>query len=80
MSVDSLEKGVEVIKIERPQGGYLATGNSPLISGESSCFLGLNRGKRSIALNPSTLKGKELCLKLVKHADVVVENFLPCTP
>jgi CoA:oxalate CoA-transferase len=71
--------GAEVIKVERPKGGDLARGNGPFIDGESSYFLSLNRGKKSITLDLSTPKGKEIFLNLVNHVDVVVENFVPGT-
>jgi len=69
--------GAEVIKLEKPLEGDLTRGSGPFINGESSYFLSLNRGKKSITLNLSAPKGKELFLKLVKQVDVVVENFVP---
>ena len=71
--------GAEVIKVERPQVGDLARGNGPFIDGESSYFLSINRGKKSITIDLQNPKGKELFLRLVKQADVVVENFVPGT-
>ena len=69
----------EVIKLERPVSGDLARGNGPFIDGESSYFMSLNRGKKSLTLDLQTPQGKEIFLKLVKKADVVVENFVPGT-
>ena len=71
--------GAEVIKVERPQAGDLARGNGPFIDGESSYFLSLNRGKKSITIDLQTPQGKQVFLELVKKADVVVENFVPGT-
>ena len=71
--------GAEVIKLERPETGDLARGNGPFIDGESSYFLSLNRGKKSLTLDLQTPQGKEVFLKLVKKVDVVVENFVPGT-
>ena len=87
--------GAEVIKLERPGSGDLARGNGPFIDGESpstalgtspsaslgtsSYFMSLNRGKKSLALDLQTPQGKAVFLKLVKKADVVVENFVPGT-
>ncbi|MFC1958381.1 CaiB/BaiF CoA transferase family protein, partial [Chloroflexota bacterium] len=71
--------GAEVIKVERPQTGDLARGNGPFIDGESSYFLSLNRGKKSITLDLQTPQGKQVFLKLVKKVDAVVENFVPGT-
>ncbi|MEK7353690.1 MAG: CoA transferase, partial [Chloroflexota bacterium] len=58
--------GAEVIKIERPGSGDLARGNGPFIDGESSYFMSINRGKKSVSLNLQTELGKQVFLKLVK--------------
>src|SRR3989338_7388465 len=71
--------GAEVIKVERPGSGDLARGNGPFTNGESSYFMSLNRGKKSLTLDLQTQQGKEVFLKLLKKADVVVENFVPGT-
>lgn len=71
--------GAEVIKVERLQTGDIARGNGPFVNGLSSYFLSLNRGKKSIALNLATEQGKDTFLKLVEHADIVVQNFTPGT-
>ena len=73
------DMGAEVIKVERPEVGEIARGNGPLVRGQSSYFLSLNRGKKSITLNLATERGIELFLKLVQTADVLVENFTPGT-
>jgi len=44
---------------------------------ESTYFLGINRGKRSIELNLKEQKAKEIVYKLAAEADIVVENFAP---
>ncbi|MDZ4245821.1 MAG: CaiB/BaiF CoA-transferase family protein [Dehalococcoidia bacterium] len=67
--------GAEVIKVERPGWGDLARGNGPFIDGESSYFLSINRGKKSLTLDLQKDEGKKIFLELVKKADVVVENF-----
>lgn len=69
--------GAEVIKIERLQVGDIARGNGPHINGVSTYFASLNRGKKSLALNLASPEGKEIFLNLVRHSDVVVENFVP---
>jgi CoA:oxalate CoA-transferase len=73
------DMGAEVIKIERPEIGELARGNGPLVDGMSTYFLSLNRGKKSATLNLATEQGKNIFLKLVKNADVLVENYVPGT-
>jgi CoA:oxalate CoA-transferase len=45
----------------------------------STYFLSLNRGKKSLTLNLESPAGKEVLLKLVKKADILVENFKPGT-
>jgi crotonobetainyl-CoA:carnitine CoA-transferase CaiB-like acyl-CoA transferase len=71
--------GAEVIKVEHPQGGDQVRHSAPLIDGEGSAFMRLNRNKRSIALDLKTEKGKEIFRKLAGTADVVVENLRPGT-
>lgn len=71
--------GAEVIKVEQPGRGDIARGNGPFIDGLSSYFLSLNRGKKSITLDLTRKEGKDIFLKLVGQADVVVENFIPGT-
>jgi formyl-CoA transferase len=71
--------GAEVIKVEPPEGGDQVRLSAPLIEGEGSAFMRLNRNKRSIALDLKTGQGKEIFRKLVSTADVVVENLRPGT-
>jgi CoA:oxalate CoA-transferase len=69
--------GADVIKIEQPVIGDKARGNGPFIDGYSAYFMGINRGKRSLALDLSASKGRELFIELANRADVVLENFRP---
>ncbi len=71
--------GAEVVKVERPGWGDTARGNGPFLKDESSYFLSINRGKKSITLNLKNEEAKQLFLRLVEQADVVVENFTPGT-
>lgn len=71
--------GAEIIKLERPQTGDLARGNGPFLNGESSYFMSINRGKKSMTIDLQSDRGKELFLELVKKVDVLVENFVPGT-
>ena len=71
--------GAEVIKVERPEGGDIARGNGPFVSGLSTYFLSLNHDKRSITINLATEQGREIFLKLAELVDVLVENFVPGT-
>jgi CoA:oxalate CoA-transferase len=73
--------GAEVIKIENPEGGDLArklgnvNGLNKQLMGTS--FLAQNANKKSLTLNLKLEEGKEIFRKLLKTADVVVENFRP---
>jgi crotonobetainyl-CoA:carnitine CoA-transferase CaiB-like acyl-CoA transferase len=71
--------GAEVIKVEPPDGGDQVRTMAPLLDGEGSAFVRLNRNKRSIALNLKSAEGKAVFRKLVGTADVVVENLRPGT-
>ena len=67
--------GAEVVKLEGPPFGDLTRTVPPLRNGVSGYFYMLNRGKKSIALNLKHEEGKKLFFDLVKHFDVVAENF-----
>lgn len=71
--------GADIIKIEMPVKGDDARHFGPYVKDESAYFMSLNRNKRSITLNLKHQKGKELFLKMVKKADIVVENYRPGT-
>ena len=68
--------GAEVIKIEKTPGGddtrrFLP----PDINGEAAAFMMMNRNKKGIALNLKDKDGIEIFKRMVKHSDVVLENF-----
>jgi len=73
--------GAEVIKVEAPGRGDLARelGADPDLNkaGMGASFLAQNAGKRSVTLNLKDARGKDIFRRLVKTADVVVENFRP---
>lgn len=73
--------GANVIKIENPDKGDLARnlGNVPEYNRKlmGTSFLLQNANKKSLTLNLKDEKGKEIFLKLLEKADVVVENFRP---
>ena len=72
--------GADVIKFERPGGDESRTfcvNPELLAKGMGSSYLSLNAGKRSVALDLKKPEAIEIILKLVKNADVLVENFRP---
>ncbi len=71
--------GAEVIKVEQPDGGDQVRLAGPFVAGESSPFVRLNRNKRSLVLDLKAGEGKEIFRRLVRTADVVVENLRPGT-
>ncbi len=73
------DMGAEVIKIEDPDGGDPMRMMGPpfLPDGESAYFLAINRNKKSLALDVSRERGREVLYDLVRQADVVWENFRP---
>ncbi|HVC78562.1 MAG TPA: CoA transferase [Candidatus Micrarchaeaceae archaeon] len=71
--------GAEVIKVEHPDGGDQVRSTAPLVDGEGSAFMRLNRNKRSIALDLKSGAGKAVFRKLAATADIVVENLRPGT-
>lgn len=73
------ELGADVIKVEQPGSGDFLRTIPPLADGVSLWWAVEGRGKRSITLDLSKPKGQEILRRLVPHADVVVENFLPGT-
>ena len=73
--------GAEVIKIENPKDGDLARklGIVPEMNDQlmGTSFLAQNCNKKSVTLNTKSPEGKEIFKRLVKDADVLVENFRP---
>ena len=70
--------GADIIKIEIPgSGDDTRKWGPPFVGEESAYFLSINRNKRSLTLNFKEEKAREIFLKLVEDADVVVENFTP---
>jgi formyl-CoA transferase len=70
--------GADVIKVERPGEGDITRGQLRDIPDvDSLYFTMLNHNKRSITLDAKNAKGKQVLEALVKHCDVLVENFAP---
>jgi crotonobetainyl-CoA:carnitine CoA-transferase CaiB-like acyl-CoA transferase len=73
------DQGADVLKIEPPDGDNLRRYPSTL-EAESRAFLGVNRGKRGLAIDLKTPGGLKVLLRLVRKADVLVHNFRPNVP
>ena len=70
--------GADVIKIERPGSGDATRNELQFLPDEPSYyFLQLNSSKKSLTLNAATPDGKEILTKLIKEADIFVENLHP---
>lgn len=69
--------GATIIKIEPPEKGDMLREVGPFIEKESYYFIQNNRNKRSMTLDLRSEKGVEILKKLVKDADILVENFRP---
>lgn len=71
------DMGADIIKIESREGGDDTRSWPPFEDGDGTIFLSVNRNKRSIALDLKSAEGLEICQRLVRDADVVVESFGP---
>jgi crotonobetainyl-CoA:carnitine CoA-transferase CaiB-like acyl-CoA transferase len=71
--------GADVVKVERPPGGDDTRAWGPPWSpdGDATYFLGVNRNKRSVALDMSDEDDLAVAMALAERADVVVENLMP---
>jgi crotonobetainyl-CoA:carnitine CoA-transferase CaiB-like acyl-CoA transferase len=70
--------GAEVLCIEHPDGSPIRT-MLPKKDGESMWWKVIQRGKKTVTLNLSSAKGREIFLELVSKFDVLIENFRPGT-
>jgi len=72
------DMGADVIKVENPDGGDdTRRMTEPNVAGEAHFFLGFNRSKQSLALDPRDPDGKAVLLDLLADTDVLVENYRP---
>jgi crotonobetainyl-CoA:carnitine CoA-transferase CaiB-like acyl-CoA transferase len=71
------DMGASVVKVEGPKGDDTRTWTPPVRDGVSTYYLGVNRGKRSIALDLRDAADAEVARELARRADVVVENLKP---
>ena len=71
------DMGAEVVKVEGPRGDDTRTWMPPVRDGESTYYLSVNRGKRSVVLDLRDEADLGLARELARRADVVIENLRP---
>ena len=71
------DMGAEVIKVERPGEGDFARAYDSFVHGQSSFFIWLNRGKRSISLDLKHRDAAQVLTRLLANADVLLQNLAP---
>ena len=69
--------GADVIKVESPGGDDTRTWAPPVRDGVSTYYLGVNRNKRSVALDLTDPGDVAAARELARRADVLIENFKP---
>jgi crotonobetainyl-CoA:carnitine CoA-transferase CaiB-like acyl-CoA transferase len=70
------DAGARVIKVERAEGDF-ARSYDHVANGESAYFVWLNRGKESICLNIKDERDRDLLQRILKDADVFIQNLAP---
>jgi formyl-CoA transferase len=73
------DHGAEIVKVEPPKGDETRDWGPPFHEEDSAYFIGVNRNKRSIGLDLTQDSGRDVLLKLLKKADILIENFKPGT-
>lgn len=79
-SLKLLDLGARVIKIEHPERGDLCRNlylSDTEVEGDSTIFHAINRGKESLALDLKSARDLAILKKLIKKADVFLQNFRP---
>ena len=71
------DHGADVIKIEPPQGDEVRDWGPPFRDGTASYFVGVNRNKRTMALDLTKQEARDVLLRLLETADVLIHNFKP---
>lgn len=71
------DQGADVIKVEPPGIGDLMRYMGATLNGVSAIFQGVNRGKRSMALNLKSEEGLAVLHRMITEMDVIIHNFRP---
>ncbi|MEU1417157.1 CaiB/BaiF CoA-transferase family protein [Streptomyces sp. NPDC049097] len=69
--------GADVVKVEGPHGDDTRSWTPPVRGEVSTYYLGINRGKRSVALDLRQESDVVIARELARRADVLIENFKP---
>jgi crotonobetainyl-CoA:carnitine CoA-transferase CaiB-like acyl-CoA transferase len=69
--------GATVVKVESPDGDQTRGWGPPWRDGDSTYYLAVNRGKRSVVLDLADDRDRQLAVTLASRADVLVENMMP---
>ncbi len=73
------DHGADIVKVEPPQGDETRDWGPPFHDDDASYFIGVNRNKRSMGLDLAKQPGREVLLRLLEEADVLLENYKPGT-
>ena len=73
------DMGADIVKIEKPDGDDVRRSGPPFIGGESAAYLAVNRNKRSIVIDLKSPQGAEVVRRMVRDADIFVQNMRPGT-
>jgi crotonobetainyl-CoA:carnitine CoA-transferase CaiB-like acyl-CoA transferase len=71
------DHGADVLKLEPPQGDEVRDWGPPFHEEDAAYYIGINRNKRSVGLDLSKPEGREVLVRLLEGADVLIENFKP---
>jgi crotonobetainyl-CoA:carnitine CoA-transferase CaiB-like acyl-CoA transferase len=69
------DMGADVIKVEKTTGDDTRRSVPPDINGESAAYMMMNRNKRGVVLDLKSPDGKAALKRLLRDADVVIENY-----
>lgn len=69
------DHGADVIRIDKRAGSEDRFVLPLAASGEGGLYMQVNRGKRSLALEPTSPEGREIVRKLIARADIVIANM-----